>query len=154
MGNFLVSNRQPGDKIFNSIHASNIKSHLLITFTISLDPKYGPGRYFRGDWLWNNLYGHPAPFRWIIQERLLSVTSESMCTKYWLTACSSLPRKKVFLYIGELTVPPWPLLLTWDVKQQNKWTISPCGVQFGLKKYYRSTIFWWQIFLWNFKTVT
>ena len=24
----------------------------------------------------------------------LQVTSESMCTKYWLTACSSLPRKK------------------------------------------------------------
>ena len=24
----------------------------------------------------------------------LSVTSESMCTNYWLTACSSLPRKK------------------------------------------------------------
>ena len=33
----------------------------------------------------------------------LSVTSESMCTKYWLTACSSLPRKKVWL--GELTIP-------------------------------------------------
>ena len=30
----------------------------------------------------------------IIQEGLLSVTSESICTKYWLTACSSLPRKK------------------------------------------------------------
>ena len=30
----------------------------------------------------------------IIQEGLLSVTSKSMCTKYWLTACSSLPRKK------------------------------------------------------------
>ena len=30
----------------------------------------------------------------IIQEGLLSVTSERMCTKYWLTACSSLPRKK------------------------------------------------------------
>ena len=29
-----------------------------------------------------------------IQEGLLSVTSESMCTNYWLTACSSLPRKK------------------------------------------------------------
>ena len=28
------------------------------------------------------------------QEGLLSVTSESMCPKYWLTACSSLPRKK------------------------------------------------------------
>ena len=30
----------------------------------------------------------------LIQEELLSVTSENMCTKYWLTACSSLPRKK------------------------------------------------------------
>ena len=29
-----------------------------------------------------------------IQEGLLSVTSESMCTNYWLTACSSLVRKK------------------------------------------------------------
>ena len=40
--------------------------------------------------------GYPTvpPFRCIIQEGLLSVTSESMCTKYWLTACSSLPRKK------------------------------------------------------------
>ena len=28
----------------------------------------------------------------------------SMCMKYWLTACSSLPRKKVWL--GELTIPP------------------------------------------------
>ena len=40
----------------------------------------------------------------LIQEGLLSVTSKSMCTKHWLTACSSLPRKKVWL--GELTVPP------------------------------------------------
>ena len=30
----------------------------------------------------------------LIQEGLLSVASESMCTKYWLTAWSSLPRKK------------------------------------------------------------
>ena len=35
------------------------------------------------------------PFRWFIQEGLLSVTSESMCRKYWLTVCSSLPRKSV-----------------------------------------------------------
>ena len=54
----------------------------------------GPVPYFRGDWSWNNFYGHSPPFRWIIQEGLFSVTSESMCTKYWLTACSSLPRKK------------------------------------------------------------
>ena len=54
----------------------------------------GPVPYFRGDWSWNNFYGHFPPFRWFIQEGLLSVTSESMCTNYWLTACSSLPRKK------------------------------------------------------------
>ena len=36
-----------------------------------------------------------------------------MCKKYWLTACSSLLRKKVWLC--ELTVPPWPKLL-----HQNK----------------------------------
>ena len=29
--------------------------------------------------------------------------AKSMCTKYWLTACSSLPMEKVWL--GELTVP-------------------------------------------------
>ena len=54
----------------------------------------GPVPYFRGDWLWNDFYGHSPPFRWIIQEGLLSVTSETMCAKYWLTTCSSLPRKK------------------------------------------------------------
>ena len=54
----------------------------------------GPVPYFRGVWSWNNFYGHSPLFCWIIQEGLLSVTSKSMCTKYWLTACSSLPRKK------------------------------------------------------------
>ena len=54
----------------------------------------GPVPYFRGDWSWNDFYGHSPPFRWFIQGGLLSVTSESMCTNYWLTACSSLPRKK------------------------------------------------------------
>ena len=54
----------------------------------------GPVPYFGGDWSWNNFYGHSPPFRWFIQEGLLSVTSESMCTNYWLTACLSLPRKK------------------------------------------------------------
>ena len=54
----------------------------------------GPVPYFRGDWSCNDLYGHSPPFRWFIQEGLLSVTSESMSTNYWLTACSSLPRKK------------------------------------------------------------
>ena len=30
----------------------------------------------------------------LFKKGFLSVTSESMCTKYWSTACSSLPRKK------------------------------------------------------------
>ena len=64
---------------------------------LEFDPR--PVPYFRGDWSWNNFYGHSPPFRWIIQEGLLSVTSESMCTKYWLTACSSLPRKNVVRWI-------------------------------------------------------
>ena len=62
----------------------------------SRGPEFDPGPvpYFCGDWSWNNFYNHSPPFRWIIQEGLLSVTSESMCTKYLLTACSSFPRKK------------------------------------------------------------
>ena len=58
----------------------------------AFDP--GPVPYFHGDWSWNYFYGHSPPFRWFIQEGLLSVRRESMCTNYWLTACSSLPRKK------------------------------------------------------------
>ena len=38
----------------------------------------------------------------LIQEGLLSFTIESICTKDWLSALSSLPRKKVWL--GELTI--------------------------------------------------
>ena len=40
----------------------------------------GPVPYFRGDWSWNNFYGHSPPFRWFIQEGLLSATSEGMCS--------------------------------------------------------------------------
>ena len=36
-----------------------------------------PGPNFGGDWSWNNFYGHSPPFRWCIQEGLLSVASES-----------------------------------------------------------------------------
>ena len=40
-----------------------------------------------------------------------------MCTKYWLTACSSLPRKKG----GKATDRPvMTIAVDWDVKQQNK----------------------------------
>ena len=58
-------------------------------------PRSIPARSHTFMEIWNNFYCHSPPFGWIIQEGLLSVTSESICTKCWLTACSSLARKKV-----------------------------------------------------------
>ena len=74
----------------------NVSGYRCVSDCISRGREFDPGPvpYFRGDWSWNNFYGHSPPFRWSIQEGLLSVTSESMCTNYWLTACSSLPRKE------------------------------------------------------------
>ena len=57
----------------------------------------------------------------LIQERLLSVTSESMCTKYWLTAKSSLPTKKMWL--GEVH-PDMTVAVDLDVNNQTKWKFS------------------------------
>ena len=54
----------------------------------------------------------------LIQEGRRSVTSEGMCRKFWLTASSSLPKKKVWL--GELSVPTWPLTIDWDIKNHPK----------------------------------
>ena len=67
----------------------------------------GPVPYFRGDWSWNYFYGHSPPFRWIIQEGLLSVTSS-------------------FKHAQEKSVVRWTdhpamtIAVDWDVKQQNK----------------------------------
>ena len=51
----------------------------------------------------------------------MQVTSESMSTKYWLTACSSLPRKKCG-YVNWSS--PMTIAVDWDVKQQNKQNVS------------------------------
>ena len=74
----------------------NVSGYRCVSDCRSRGHKFDPSPvpYFRGDWSWNDFYSHSPPFRWFIQEGLLSVTSESMCTNYWLTACSSLPRKK------------------------------------------------------------
>ena len=74
----------------------NVSGYRCVSDCRSRGRKFDPGPvpYFRGDWSWNDFYGHSPPFRWFVQEGLLSVTSESMCTYYWLSACSSLPRKK------------------------------------------------------------
>ena len=50
---------------------------------------------------------------------MLSVTRESKCTNYWLTACSSLPRKIVVRLTDR---PAMTTVIDWDVKQQNKQT--------------------------------
>ena len=61
---------------------------------------HGPVQYFRWDWSWNNFYGHSPPFRWIIQEGLLSVTRISYKGKYVhevLVNCSfKLAQEKVY----------------------------------------------------------
>ena len=74
----------------------NVSGYRCVSDCISRGREFDPCLvpYFRGDWSWNDFYGHSPPFRWFIQEGLWTVTSESMCTNYWLTACSSLPRKK------------------------------------------------------------
>ena len=62
-----------------------------------------------------------------IQEGLLSVTSESMCTKYQLTACPSFLRKKSMVRL--IDHPNMTIAVKWDVKQQNKpflLSFNPC----------------------------
>ena len=49
----------------------------------------------------------------LIQERLLSVTSESMCTEYWLTAQSKLAQEESMVRITdhlEITIT-----VDWDI---------------------------------------
>ena len=48
----------------------------------------------------------------LVQEGLLSVTSKSVCTKYWLTAKSIIHRKKV--------CPGMTIAVDWDIKHQTK----------------------------------
>ena len=55
-----------------------------------------------------------------------------------LTACSSLPRKKVWLC--ELTVPPW---LTWDVKQQKQTNKTQMKQIQNICWLYRGKPFYW-----------
>ena len=58
------------------------------------------------------------PLMHLNEEGLLSITSVRMCTNYWLTACSSLPRKKCG-YVN-CHRPAMTITVDWEVKQQNK----------------------------------
>ena len=53
----------------------------------------------------------------LIQEGLVSVTRESMYTKYWLTASQACPGKSVVRLTDllDMTIP-----VDWDVKPQSK----------------------------------
>ena len=59
---------------------------------------------------------------------LLSVTSESMCTNYWLTACSSLPRKSVVRWADRLAMTI-AVDLGRKATKTNKNKISSCWRQ-------------------------
>ena len=53
-------------------------------------------------WSWKDFYGHSPTFCWSFNLGLLSVISDSKCTKYRFTTCSNSPRKKVWVYVN------WP----------------------------------------------
>ena len=52
----------------------------------------------------------------LIQKGLLSVTSESMCTMYWLTACKLAHEKSVVRLTDRLDMT---IAVDWDVKPQT-----------------------------------
>ena len=86
----------------------NVSSYRCVSDCRSRGHEFDPGPvlYFRGDWSWNNFYGHSPPFRWFIQEGMLSVTSESMWTNYssgkpLVHAC---PGKRVVRWTGRPTM--------------------------------------------------
>ena len=57
-------------------------------------------------------------FLLLIQEGLLSVTSESTCTEYWITAWSKLAlEKRVVRLTDRLDMT---IAVDWDIKQQTK----------------------------------
>ena len=53
-------------------------------------------------------YGHSPPFRWIIQEGLLSFTSEKYVHEVLVNCFFKLAQEKDWLHVGELIVRPWP----------------------------------------------
>ena len=84
---------------FNCVFSVCKSTHLGLSQDASLTPDPGVASSIR---VGSNTFveidhGHSTPFYWIIQEGLLSVTSESMCTKYWLTALlvEACPEKSV-----------------------------------------------------------
>ena len=98
-------NRRPG-RVAQSVTC--LAADTCLIADPGIDP--GPVLYFRGDWSWNNFYGLSPPFRWFkkgccqLQAKVCYVHEE-------LVNCLvKLAKKKVWL--GELTVPIWPSLLT------------------------------------------
>ena len=54
----------------------------------------------------DNFYGHSPPFHWNIQKGLLSVTRKKYVHELLVYRLFKLAKERVWL--GELTVPPWP----------------------------------------------
>ena len=85
----------------------NVSAYRCASDCRSRGREFYPGSvpYFRGYWPWNHFHGHSPPFRLFIQGGFLSLTCESICTNFWLTARSSLSRKKC-VYVN------WPSHMT------------------------------------------
>ena len=90
--------------------------------------------------------GHSPLFRWIIIEGLSSVTSESMCTKYWLTACSSLPRKKC----SKVNWPSRHDHSCWLGTSSNKQTNKQTNKMDGPKHFWEHCWLFWFVYLYIF----
>ena len=66
----------------------------------------GPVPYFRGDWSWNNFYGHSPPFLLIHSRRVVVSYKRKYVHKLLVNRLFKPAKEKVWL--GELTVPQWP----------------------------------------------
>ena len=78
-----------------------------------LDP--GPVPYFRGDWLWNNFYGHSPPFadsrRVVVSYKQKYVHEELVQRLFKLSH-----QKSVVRWTDR---PDMTIAVYWDIKQQT-----------------------------------
>ena len=81
----------------------------ILRFVSNVRQLFASVLYFHGDWLWNNFYGHSLPFRWLPLNHSwrIVVSCKRIYVHEVLVNCLfELTKEKVWL--GELTVPPWP----------------------------------------------
>ena len=104
----------------------------------------GPVPYFRGDWPWNNFYGHSPTFRWIRWQLQANVCARSN-GKLLVQAC---PGKSLvrWTYLPAMTIA---VDLGHKATKQTTDSVDPDGMQhyaafhLGLTEYEGSNILVW-----------